>query len=176
MLKDRAIEILAPAKNRDIGIAAVDCGADALYIAGPSFGAREAACNSIEDIEMLVKYARRYGTRVYMVINTILYNSELDKAVKLAHKAYEIGCDALIVQDLGLVSSELPPIPIFASTQTDIRTLEQAKALEQLGFSRLILARELSLTQISNISRAVNIEIESFVHGALCVSYSGSVI
>jgi Collagenase and related proteases len=173
VLRGGEIEILAPAKNRDIGIAAVDCGADALYIAGPSFGAREAAGNSIEDIELLAKYAHRYGVRVYMVINTILYDSEIDAAVRLANRAYDIGCDALIVQDLGLINAGLPPMPIFASTQTDIRSVEQAKALEALGFSRLILARELSLKQISEIRSAVNIELESFVHGALCVSYSG---
>jgi len=173
VLRGKEIEILAPAKNRDIGIAAVDCGADALYIAGPSFGAREAAGNSIEDIELLVKYARRYGVKVYMVINTILYDSEIDAAVKQANSAYEIGCDALIIQDFGLIEAGLPPIPLFASTQTDIRTVEQAMALESMGFSRLILARELSLEQISRIGQAVDIEIESFVHGALCVSYSG---
>ena len=173
MLRSGEIEILAPAKNRDIGIAAIDCGADALYIAGPSFGAREAAGNSIEDVELLAKYARRYGVRVYMVINTVLYDSEVDAAVRLANRAYDIGCDALIVQDLGLINAGLPPMPIFASTQTDIRSIEQAKALEALGFSRLILARELSLKQISEIRSAVNIELESFVHGALCVSYSG---
>ena len=173
MLNGRAIEILAPAKNRDIGIAAVDCGADALYIAGPSFGAREAAGNPIEDVGALVNYARRYGVKVYMVINTVLYDNELEEAASLANRAYEIGCDALIVQDMGLINMDMPPIPIFASTQTDIRTVEQAKALEQLGFSRLILARELSLQQISEIGKSVDIEIESFVHGALCVSYSG---
>jgi len=173
VLRSGEIEILAPAKNRDIGIAAINCGADALYIAGPSFGAREAAGNSIKDIELLVNYARRYGARVYVVINTILYDHELEKAIGLANQAYGIGCDALIIQDLGLISAGLPPIPIFASTQTDIRCVEQAKALEALGFSRLILARELSLKQISEIRDAVNIELESFVHGALCVSYSG---
>ena len=173
MLRSGEIEILAPAKNKDIGIAAVDCGADALYIAGPSFGAREAAGNSIEDIELLVQYARRYGVKVYMTINTILYDSEIEAAVKLANQAYNIGCDALIVQDIGLINAGLPPMSIFASTQADIRSVEQARALELLGFSRLILARELSLKQISEIRETVNIELESFVHGALCVSYSG---
>ena len=173
MLTSGEIEILAPAKNMDIGIAAINCGADALYIAGPSFGAREAAGNSIEDIDLLVKYARRYGVKVYMVINTILYDSEIDEAVRLANRACNIGCDALIVQDLGLIKAGLPPIPVFASTQTDIRGVEQAKAMEILGFSRLILARELSLREIGEIRDAVNIELESFVHGALCVSYSG---
>ncbi|MHC1779747.1 MAG: U32 family peptidase [Bacteroidales bacterium] len=169
----RELEILAPAKSIDIGIAATDCGADALYIAGPSFGAREAAGNSVKDVEKLVKYAHRFGTRVYMVINTILYDNEIERARELALKAFEIGCDALIIQDLGLLKAGLPPIPLFASTQTNIRTVEQAKRLESLGFKRLILARELSLEQIAGIRSNTTIELESFIHGALCVSYSG---
>jgi len=169
----RELEILAPAKNIDIGIAATDCGADALYIAGPSFGAREAAGNSVKDVEKLVKYAHRFGTRVYMVINTILYDNEIERARELAVQAHEIGCDALIIQDLGLLKAGLPPIPLFASTQTNIRTVEQAKRLESLGFKRLILARELSLEQIAVIRSNTTIELESFIHGALCVSYSG---
>jgi len=169
----RELEILAPAKNIDIGIAATDCGADALYIAGPSFGAREAAGNSVKDIEKLVKYSHRFGTRVYMVINTILYDNEIEKARDLAAKAYDIGCDALIIQDLGLLKAGLPPTPLFASTQTNIRTSEQAKNLESLGFKRLILARELSLEQIAEIRSNTTVELESFIHGALCVSYSG---
>ncbi len=169
----RELEILAPAKNIDIGIAATDCGADALYIAGPSFGAREAAGNSVKDLEKLVKYAHRFGTRVYIVINTILYDNEIERARELAVQAFEIGCDALIIQDLGLLKAGLPPIPLFASTQTNIRTVEQAKRLEYLGFKRLILARELSLEQIAVIRSNTTIELESFIHGALCVSYSG---
>jgi 23S rRNA 5-hydroxycytidine C2501 synthase len=169
----RELEILAPAKNIDIGIAATDCGADALYIAGPSFGAREAAGNTIDDIEKLVKYAHRYGTRVYMVLNTILFDNELDKATNLAHLAWNAGCDALIIQDLGLLKAGLPPIPLFASTQTNIRTPEQALLLESLGFKRLILARELSLEQIAEIRSKTSVELETFLHGALCVSYSG---
>jgi putative protease len=169
----REIELLAPAKNRDIGIAAIDCGADSLYIAGPSFGAREAAGNSVSDVAQLAAYGRKFGAKVYMVINTILYDNEIDKAVRLAHQAYDAGCSALIIQDLGLLKAGLPPLPLFASTQTNIRTVEQAMFLESLGFERLILARELSLGQIAEIRKATTVELESFIHGALCVSYSG---
>jgi len=169
----RELELLAPAKNKDIGIAAINCGADALYIAGPSFGAREAAGNTIADLEELAKYAHRYGARVYMTLNTILFDSEIEEAVKLSFQAYQAGCDALIIQDLGLLKAKMPPIPLFASTQTNIRTVEQAKTLESLGFERLILARELSVLQIKEIREAVNTDLEFFIHGALCVSYSG---
>lgn len=167
------LELLAPAKNKDIGIAAIDCGADAVYIAGPKFGARESAGNSISDIAELVAYARRFGVKVYMVLNTILYDNELEEARRTVYEAYRIGCNAIIVQDLSLLKMELPPIPLFASTQTNIRTPQQAKFLEGLGFRRLILARELSLQQIAQIKSSVSADIETFVHGALCVSYSG---
>ena len=167
------LELLAPAKNKDIGIAAINCGADALYIAGPSFGAREAAGNTMQDIEALATYAHRFGANVYMTLNTILFDNEIEKAERLSFQAYEAGCDALIIQDLGLLKAKMPSMPLFASTQTNIRTVEQAKSLESLGFKRLILARELSLTQIREIKDAVNIELEFFIHGALCVSYSG---
>lgn len=167
------LELLAPAKNMDIGIAAINCGADALYIAGPSFGAREAAGNSIEDIKRLTDYAHKYSVKVYLALNTILYDNEIKEAEKIANDAYKAGIDAIIIQDLGLLKANLPPIPLHASTQTNIRTVEQAKLLENLGFERLILARELSLSQIKEIKEAVNIDIECFIHGALCVSYSG---
>ncbi|MBQ3176142.1 MAG: U32 family peptidase, partial [Bacteroidales bacterium] len=167
------LELLAPAKNKDIGIAAIDCGADAVYIAGPKFGARESAGNSFSDIAELASYAHKFGAKVYMVVNTILYDNELEEAQKSISKAWEIGCDAVIVQDLSVLKMDLPPIPLFASTQTNIRTTEQAKFLESLGFQRLILARELSLEQISDIKKSVGADIETFVHGALCVSYSG---
>ncbi len=173
-LKRGQLELLAPAKNIDIGIAAIECGADALYIGGPKYGARENAGNSMEDIHRLVEYAHQFGVSVYMVVNTILFDSEISGAVSSINRAYEIGCDAVIIQDLGLLNCDLPPIPLFASTQTNIRTLEQAKLLESLGFKRLILARELSLSQINNIRSSTSVELESFVHGALCVSYSGN--
>jgi putative protease len=169
----REIELLAPARNLEIGIAATDCGADSLYIAGPAFGAREAAGNSIKDIEQLTKYASRFGTKVYLVLNTILYDNEIREAERIAREAWEAGCSALIIQDLGLLKADMPPLPLFASTQTNIRSVEQARILEALGFSRLILARELSLKQIEEIRASTNVELESFIHGALCVSYSG---
>lgn len=169
----RTLEILAPAKNKEIGIAAIDCGADSLYIAGPSFGARESAGNPVSEIASLKDYARKFGVKVYGVLNTILYDNEFPEALEIAWSLYHAGCDALIIQDLGLLKCNLPPLPLFASTQTNIRTPQQAVFLEQLGFSRLILARELSLTQIKEIRETTSVSLESFVHGALCVSYSG---
>ena len=167
------LELLAPAKNKSIGIAAINCGADAVYIAGPRFGAREAAGNSISDIAELADYAHKFGAKVFMVVNTILYEEELEDARKSIFDAYEAGCDAIIVQDLALLEMDLPPIELYASTQTNIRTPQQARFLESLGFSRLILARELSLEQIAAIKEATDTPLESFIHGALCVSYSG---
>ncbi len=171
--KTTELELLAPAKNRDIGIAAIDCGADAVYIAGPQFGAREGAGNPISEIAELVGYAHKFGAKVYMTVNTILYDHELQEAAEIISQAYEAGCDAIIVQDLGVLALDLPPIPLYASTQTNLRTPEQARFLEDLGFERLILARELSLEQIKAIKQATKTDIETFVHGALCVSYSG---
>lgn len=167
------LELLAPAKNKDVGIAAINCGADAVYIAGPAYGARESAANTYKEIEELCIYAHKFGAKIYMVINTILYDNELKSAQEQIHTAYKIGCDAIIVQDLAVLKMDLPPIELHASTQTNIRTPEQAKFLESLGFTRLILARELSLEQIKGIKNSVSSEIETFVHGALCVSYSG---
>lgn len=168
-----SLELLAPARNTDIGISAIDCGADAVYIAGPAFGAREAAANPISEIERLSRYAHRFGARVYMTLNTILYDNELAQAEQYIKEAYSAGCDAIIIQDLGILRMDLPPIDLYASTQCNIRTPEQARWLESLGFKRLILARELSLEQIRNIRAATSCELESFIHGALCVSYSG---
>lgn len=167
------LELLAPAGNSDIGIAAIDCGADAVYIAGPAFGAREAAGNPFSGIARLAAYAHRFGAKIYLTLNTILYENELERAGNYIFEAYDAGCDAVIIQDLGILKMDLPPIPLHASTQCDIRTVAQAKFLESLGFERLILARELSTEQIREISGAVRCEVESFVHGALCVSYSG---
>ena len=169
-----ALELLAPAKNKDIGIAAIDCGADAVYIAGPSFGAREAAGNSFDDIAELTGYAHKFGAKVFLTLNTLIYEHELDAARQTVFQAAEAGCDALIVQDLGLLRMSIPPIELHASTQCNIRTVEQARWLSSLGFKRLVLARELSLEQIREIAEAVpGCGIECFVHGALCVSYSG---
>lgn len=169
-----SLELLAPARDKRIGIAAIDCGADAVYIAGPAYGAREAAGNSFADIRELCSYAHRFGARIYLVLNTILYDHELKDAERHLREAWLAGCDAVIVQDLAVLQLERPPIPLHASTQTDIRTPEQARFLEALGFERLILARELSLAQIREIRQSVCCELETFVHGALCVSYSGS--
>ena len=210
----RSLELLAPARNADIGIAAIDCGADAVYIAGPRFGARQAAGNSIEDIAMLCRYAHQYGAKIFVTLNTIIYDEELDDAAVLMDEIAGAGADAIIVQDMaiigllrkrsdvlygsfrqpdrtdggilrghpddiirteshhsGVASGKMPVL--HASTQCAIRTVEKAKELEALGFSRIVLERELSLRQIREIASAVNCEIEFFVHGALCVCYSG---
>ena len=145
------LELLAPAKNKDIGIAAIDCGADAVYIAGPSFGAREAAGNPVEDIAALAGYAHRFGAKVYAAVNTLLYEEELPEATALVHDLYKAGVDAVLVQDYRLLQQKLPPIELHASTQAVCRTPEQAKALEALGFTRLVLERQLSLDQIRAI-------------------------
>ena len=167
------LELLAPAGNKDIGIAAIDCGADSVYIAGPRFGARQAAGNPVAEIGDLARYAHRYDARVYAVVNTILFDDELEEARQQMVELAEAGVDAFIIQDLGLLKLELPALPLFASTQTVIRTPEEARRLESLGFQRLILERQLSLDEIRAIRAAVRCELEFFVHGALCMSYSG---
>jgi putative protease len=167
------IELLAPAKNREQGEAAICHGADAVYIGGCRFGAREAAGNSFDDIEHLCRYAHRYFAKVYLTLNTILYDHELEQAREMVCRAYEIGCDAVIIQDMSLLEMDLPPIPLFASTQMDNTSVEKVKFLQDVGFRRVILARELSLQQIAEISSATTVELEAFVHGSLCVSYSG---
>jgi 23S rRNA 5-hydroxycytidine C2501 synthase len=169
----KKIELLAPAKDLLCGKAAIDCGADAVYIGAPKFGARKSAANNINDIETLCQYAHLYYVRVYVAINTILTNKELDEAIQLIHQLYKIGVDAIIIQDLALLKAELPPIPLYASTQTNNYELERIKFLEKSGVDRVILARELSLQQIKNIANNTTVELEAFVHGALCVSYSG---
>lgn len=172
----RQLELLAPARNSDIGIAAIDCGADAVYIAGPAFGARQAAGNSIEDIERLCKYAHRFGSRIFITLNTILYDDEIRHAREILHGIEDAGADAVIVQDLSIAAiaeEDGIRIPLHASTQCAIQTPEQAMFYESLGFSRLVLERQLSLSQIRQISKAVGCELEFFVHGALCVCYSG---
>jgi len=167
------LELLAPARNKDIGIAAIDCGADAVYIAGPSYGAREAAGNPVSDLSELTRYAHHFGAAVYATVNTLLYPDERPSAEKMLWELFDAGVDAFIVQDLSLLSLNLPPVELHASTQTVIRTPEQAEYLESLGFTRLILERQLSLEQIRAIREAVSCQLEFFVHGALCVSYSG---
>ena len=168
----RALELLAPSRTAEIGIAAIDCGADAVYIAGPAFGARQAAGNSIEDIARLCEYAHRFGVRIYATVNTLLKPEELPQAQALVKGLEEAGVDALIVQDPAVLSMS-DTLIMHASTQCALRTPEKARGLESLGFGRLVLERELSLEQIRAIREAVNTELEFFVHGALCVCYSG---
>ncbi len=168
------LELLSPARDADIGIEAVNHGADAIYIGGPGFGARDKASNSIQDIERLVRHAHRFGARIFVTLNTILRDDELEGARRLAWQVYEAGADALIVQDMGLLELDLPPIQLHASTQTDIRKPEKARFLQDVGFSQMVLARELDLHQIRAIAEHVqHATLEFFVHGALCVAYSG---
>jgi 23S rRNA 5-hydroxycytidine C2501 synthase len=169
----RRIELLAPAKNLNCGLAAIDHGADAVYIGGPQFSARAAADNSLADIEKLVTAAHRFHVRVYVALNTIFDDRELELATQLIWQLSAIGVDALIIQDMGLLECPLPPIPLHASTQTDNRSIEKVQFLEKVGFRQVVLARELSLAQIAAIRAATTTTLEFFVHGALCVSYSG---
>ena len=167
------IELLAPAKNAEIGIAAINCGADAVYISAEKFGARENASNSLSDIERLISHAHKFYARVYVALNTILYDDELKEALKLINDIYSIGSDGLIIQDVGLLELSLPPIPLIASTQMNNDSLEKILFLEKIGFSRAILPREMTLNEIKEIKNKTSIELECFIHGALCVSYSG---
>ncbi len=167
------IELLAPAKNLDCGKAAIRYGADAVYIGAPKFGARAAVGNSIEDIASLISYAHLYRAKVYVALNTILFDHELEEAKRIVQSVYDTGADGLIIQDMGLLELDLPPIPLIASTQAHNDTPEKVKFLQDVGFQRVILARELSLKQIQQIRSATTIELECFIHGALCVCYSG---
>ncbi|HSB25180.1 MAG TPA: U32 family peptidase [Burkholderiaceae bacterium] len=169
-----ALELLAPARDADIGIEAVNHGADAVYVGGPAFGARDKAPNALPDLERLVRHAHRYHARIYVTLNTILRDDELDVARRQAWDLYDIGVDALIVQDMGLLQIDLPPIQLHASTQCDTRTPEKARFLQDVGFSKIILARELTLQQIRDVRAQVDrATLEFFIHGALCVAYSG---
>ncbi|MEW6479195.1 MAG: U32 family peptidase [Pseudomonadota bacterium] len=174
------LELLAPARDAEIGIEAVNHGADAVYIGGPGFGARATADNSVQDIARLVQHAHRFNSRIFVTMNTILRDDELEPARKLAWQLYDAGVDALIIQDMGLLEIDLPPIQLHASTQTDIRTPEKARFLQDAGLSQIVLARELTLQQIAAIDAALGPKdapgraiLEFFVHGALCVAYSG---
>ena len=167
------LELLSPAKNLDFGREAINHGADALYIGAPAYGARAAATNTLEDIEALVNYAHLYGSKVFVTVNTLLFDNEIDPAVKLIHQLYNIGVDALLIQDLGLLECDLPPIELHASTQCHNASVERIKFLESVGFKRVVLARETSLEQMREIRQATHLDLEAFVHGALCVSYSG---
>ena len=167
------LELLAPAKNADYGIEAIRHGADAVYIGGPAFGARATAGNSVEDIARLCTYAHQYHAQVFVALNTILMDNELADAEKLIWQLYEAGADALIVQDMGVLQLNLPPIALHASTQMDNRSPEKVAILEQVGFSQVVLARELGLSQIRDVAAHTNMQLEFFIHGALCVAYSG---
>lgn len=169
----RHLELLSPAKNADFGIEAINHGADAVYIGGPAFGARAKAPNTIADIARLVKHAHHYHAEVFVALNTIFHDNELAGARELVRQLYDSEVDALIVQDMGLLEMDLPPIQLHASTQTDIRTVEKAKFLDQVGFSQIVLARELDLHTIQKISAVTTCNLEYFIHGALCVAFSG---
>ncbi|MBQ6292014.1 MAG: DUF3656 domain-containing protein [Bacteroidales bacterium] len=167
------LELLAPARNADIGIAAIDCGADAVYMAGEEFGARKDAGNSMEDVARLCGYAHRFGARIFLTVNTILFDGELKRAHRLMLEAQEAGVDAFIVQDAAVTQWDDIKVPLHASTQCAIRTPEDARFQESLGYSRLVVERETSLETLKGIRKAVDCELEFFVHGALCVCYSG---
>ncbi len=173
----KRVELLAPAKDKKTAFAAINSGCDAVYIGAANFGARKKAGNSLEDITEIVNYAHKFYVRVHVTVNTILTDDELIEARKLIKKLFDIGVDAIIVQDMGILKlaldGEIPPIELHASTQCDNRTVEKVKFFSDMGISRIIPARELSLTDITNICKSVDADIETFVHGALCVSYSG---
>ena len=169
----RKIELLAPARDAATAIAAIGHGADAVYIGAESFGARSAAGNSVLDIAKVVDYAHNFGARVYVTVNTIIYNNEISDVESLIRKLYRIGVDALIVQDMAILRMDIPPIALHASTQCDTRTVERAEFLQNVGFSQIVLPREFTLDEIKAVSDKVDVPLEAFVHGALCVSYSG---
>jgi putative protease len=173
--RTRQLELLSPARDADIGIEAVNHGADAVYIGGPGFGARASAGNPVQDIERLTKHAHRFGAKIFVTLNTILRDDELEGARRMAWDVYHAGADALIVQDMGLLELDLPPLQLHASTQCDIRSVEKAKFLAESGFAQIVLARELTLPQIRAVADALprDTVVEFFIHGALCVAYSG---
>lgn len=169
----RKIELLSPARNFETGIAAVNYGADAVYIGSPKFSARSSAANSLEDIEKLISYAHLYNSKIYAALNTILFDSELEDARNMITDLYNIGIDAVIIQDMAIPEMDIPPVPLHASTQADNFDIERIKFLDRTGFPRIVLARELSLQQIKEIRKNTVTELEFFIHGALCVSLSG---
>ncbi len=172
-LPSHHLELLSPARDADIAREAILHGADAVYIGGPGFGARHNASNSLRDIADLVPFAHRFGAKVFVTLNTILHDDELEPAQRLITDLYQTGVDALIVQDMGVLEMDIPPIELHASTQCDIRSVEKAKFLSDAGFTQIVLARELNLNQIRDIRQATDATIEFFIHGALCVAYSG---
>src|SRR5690554_4439142 len=172
-LLSRQLELLSPARDAAIAKEAIIHGADAVYIGGPGFGARHNAANSIRDIAHVVEFAQRYHAKVFVTLNTILHDNELAGAQRQIVQLYDAGVDALIVQDMGVLEMDIPPIELHASTQCDIRSVEKAQFLAQAGFSQIVLARELNLQQIKAISETVDAAVEFFIHGALCVAFSG---
>jgi putative protease len=172
MSKD-IIELLAPARDAKTAIMAIECGADAVYVGAPRFGARQAAGNSLDDIRRVVEFAHPYYVKVYATLNTLLYDDELPEAEEMIRHLYDIGADGVIIQDAGLLEADLPPVPLIASTQMNNDSPGKVKFLEQVGFSRVILARELTLEQIREIHNHTSVELECFIHGALCVGASG---
>jgi len=173
MKRNFPIELLAPAKDKQCAFTAINYGADAIYIGASNFGARKNAANNLEDIKEIIDYAHKFNVKVFITINTILFDNELKPAQELINKLYEYKADAIIIQDMGLLELDLPPIALHSSTQCHNSTLEKVEFLEKVGFERAILARELSLDEIKEIGKNTNIELETFVQGALCVSYSG---
>lgn len=174
MIKDiRALELLSPARDLSTGIAAIDCGADAVYIGAEHHGARAAAANSIDDIRLLCDYAHKFRAKIYVTLNTLIFDNELESVRELICRLYEVGVDALIIQDFSILEMNIPPIELHASTQCDIRTVEKAVLMERLGFSQIVLPREMTAEEILKVHQNTNVTLEAFVHGALCVSYSG---
>jgi len=173
MCQPRKLELLSPAADKNVAIQAILHGADAVYMGGPSHGARKKASNSIEDIREVVEFAHRFRARVYITVNTLVYENEIPVVERLCRDLYEAGVDALIVQDMSLLRMNIPPIALHASTQCDTRTPGKARFLDKVGFSQIVLARELSVDEIRRICGSVSVPVECFVHGALCVSYSG---
>ncbi|MBU0533350.1 MAG: U32 family peptidase [Candidatus Omnitrophica bacterium] len=169
----KKIELLAPAKDTETANAAIKCGADAVYIGAPRFSARQAADNSIDNIKQVVEFAHQYYAKVYVALNTLLFDNELPAAEKMINQFYKIGIDGLMIQDMSLLELDLPPIPLIASTQMNNASFEKVKFLQNVGFFRAILARELTLEQIKDIRKHTTIELECFIHGALCVGASG---
>ncbi len=172
-MKLKKISILAPARSLEGGMVAINHGADEIYIGAPKFGARQSAGNSIEDIAELIKYAHKFNVKVFVALNTLLYDRELEEVQQLINTIYTIGADAIIIQDLGILELDLPPIPLHASTQLNNVAVNHIQFLGKVGFSRIILARELSIDQIKEIRKQTTVDLESFIHGSLCVSYSG---
>jgi len=169
----KILELLSPAKNFEFGIEAINHGADAVYIGAPAFGARAAATNSVSDIEKLINYAHQYYAKVFVTLNTIIYQSELDQVRNLIYELYNIGTDAIIIQDMSILQMDIPPIALHASTKAHNYDFERIKFLDKIGIDRIVLARELPIPTIKEFSQQINAELEYFVHGALCVSFSG---